>query len=69
MSIHLQTIVNTKIVEEIYNNKLEKVLHVNIKVDEHMKVGLTQNIYTLLLRTMDLNLNFTDSLQHEYVLK
>ena len=69
MSIDLQTIVNTKIVEEIQNNELEKVLHVNIKVDEHMKLALTQNIYTFLLRTMDLNLNFTDSLQHEYVFK
>ena len=39
MSIDLQTIVNTKIVEEIQNSELEKLLHVNIKVDEHMKLA------------------------------
>ena len=69
MCIDLKTIVNTKIVEEVQSNELEKALHIDIKVKELLKLVLTQHIYTFLLRTMDLNLNFTDSLQHEYVFK
>jgi hypothetical protein len=66
MICNIFTIVDSPKVTEIPDQELDKSLEWNINIDESLKLSITQSDYTFFLRCLDLNINFTDNLQHEH---
>ena len=66
MEINVRGLVKTPVIEEIPHSILNKANNTDISIKDKVKLRLDSAAYSFFLRCLDLNINFTDELQHKH---
>ena len=66
MEINVRGLVRTPLIDEIPHSILNKANNTDIVINDTVKLILDSAAYSFFLRCLDLNINFTDELQHKH---